>query len=75
MTEEHLGLMVWNLLAADCSAVSSAVTRLVPTTRRNSFDFPPVEREPAYGIVDAIRPIAGRHNVSVARIALAWLLH
>jgi aryl-alcohol dehydrogenase-like predicted oxidoreductase len=29
----------------------------------------------AYDVVDAIRPIAERHGVSVARAALAWLLH
>jgi aryl-alcohol dehydrogenase-like predicted oxidoreductase len=43
--------------------------------RRTRFDFPPVEREHAYDVVDAIGPIAERHGVSVARVALAWLLH
>lgn len=39
------------------------------------LDFPPVDREHAFDIVDAIKPIAEAHRVSVARIALAWLLH
>ena len=43
--------------------------------RRTRFDFPPVEREHAYNVVDTIRPISERHGVSVARVALAWLLH
>jgi hypothetical protein len=43
--------------------------------RRTSFDFPPVDRDDAFTIVDALRPIASRHVVSVARVALAWLLH
>ena len=43
--------------------------------RRTRFDFPPVEREHAYDVVEAILPIAERHGVSVARVALAWLLH
>jgi aryl-alcohol dehydrogenase-like predicted oxidoreductase len=42
--------------------------------RRTTFDFPPVDKERAFTIVDAMRPIAARHEVSVARVALAWLL-
>jgi aryl-alcohol dehydrogenase-like predicted oxidoreductase len=43
--------------------------------RRLVLDFPPVDKEHALDIVDAIRPIAEAHGASVARIALAWLLH
>ena len=39
------------------------------------LDFPPVDREHALDVVDAIKPIAEAHGVSVARVALAWLLH
>jgi aryl-alcohol dehydrogenase-like predicted oxidoreductase len=39
-----------------------------------AFDFPPVERQHTFDVVDAIRPIAERNNVSIARVALAWLL-
>ena len=42
--------------------------------RRTSFDFPPVDRERAFSVVDAMRPIAEAHDCSVARIAQAWLL-
>jgi len=42
--------------------------------RRVAFDFPPVEREHAYDIVEAMEPVARAHEVSVAQIALAWLL-
>jgi aryl-alcohol dehydrogenase-like predicted oxidoreductase len=42
--------------------------------RRAAFDFPPVNKERGFDIIDAIRPIAERHNASVARVALAWLL-
>ena len=38
------------------------------------FDFPPVDKDKAYDIIDAIGPIAERHGVSIARVALAWLL-
>ena len=41
---------------------------------RTSFDFPPVDRERAFSVVDAMRQIAEAHDCSVARIAQAWLL-
>jgi aryl-alcohol dehydrogenase-like predicted oxidoreductase len=43
--------------------------------RRLEFDFPPVEKERAFDCVDAMRTIAESKGVSVAQIALAWLLH
>ena len=43
-------------------------------SRRTTFDFPPVDKERAYDIVDAMAPIAKAHGASVARVALAWLL-
>jgi len=42
--------------------------------RRTTFDFPPVDRPRAFRVVEAMRPIAAAHNVSVARVALAWVL-
>src|SRR5206468_3630936 len=43
--------------------------------RRAAFDFPPVDKDRAFKVIDAMRPIAKSHGVSVARIAIAWLLH
>jgi aryl-alcohol dehydrogenase-like predicted oxidoreductase len=43
--------------------------------RRAKFDFPPVDKEKVYRIVDVMADVAAAHDVSVARIALAWLLH
>jgi len=44
-------------------------------SRRAQFDFPPVDKERAWRVIDAMQPIAKAHNVSVARVAIAWLLH
>jgi len=44
-------------------------------SRRVQFDFPPVDKDRAYKVIDAMRPIAKAHAVSVARVAIAWLLH
>jgi aryl-alcohol dehydrogenase-like predicted oxidoreductase len=76
MAEERLGLMVWSPLAGGLLSGKFRRDAAGPNdARRSSFDFPPVERQHAFDVVDAIRPIAERHNVSVARVALAWLLH
>ena len=75
MAAEQLGLMVWSPLAG--GLLSGKFRRDVANpndARRTSFDFPPVDRDHAFTIVDALRPIASQHGVSVARVALAWLL-
>ena len=42
--------------------------------RRTNFDFPPVDKDRAWACVAAMRAIGDAHDVSVARVALAWLL-
>ena len=76
MTSECLSLMVWSPLAG--GLLSGKVDRKSEAekgSRRASFDFPPVDRDRAFDCVDAMRPIAEAHGVSVAQVALAWLLH
>ncbi|MDE2372366.1 MAG: aldo/keto reductase [Burkholderiales bacterium] len=73
---EGLGLMVWSPLAG--GLLSGKFQRDQPGAagdRRTAFDFPPVQRERAFDCIDAMRPIAAARGVSVAQIALAWLLH
>ena len=76
LRSEQVGLMVWSPLAGGLlSGKYSREDEKPEGGRRASFDFPPVDRERAYGCIDAMRPIADAHGVSVAQIALAWLLH
>jgi aryl-alcohol dehydrogenase-like predicted oxidoreductase len=76
ITDQQLGLMVWSPLAGGLLSGKFARQTATPNdARRLVLDFPPVNKEHALDIVDAIRPIAEAHGVSVARIALAWLLH
>lgn len=71
---EGLGLLVWSPLAG--GLLSGKYDRDGHGEgRRASFDFPPVDRNRAFDLVDAMRPMAELRGVSVARIALAWLLH
>ncbi len=77
LRSEGLGLMVWSPLAG--GLLSGKYGREQQQgeqgSRRATFDFPPVDRERAYDSIDAMRPIAEAHGVSVAQVALAWLLH
>lgn len=76
LASEEVGLMVWSPLAG--GFLSGKYTRdneAGADGRRAAFDFPPVDRDRGYGAIDAMRPIAEAHGVSVAQIALAWLLH
>ncbi|SIT41252.1 putative oxidoreductase, aryl-alcohol dehydrogenase like protein [Paraburkholderia ribeironis] len=73
---EGLGLMVWSPLAGGLlSGKYGREQQGEAGSRRTSFDFPPVDRERAYDCIDAMREIASVRQVSVAQIALAWLLH
>ncbi|MDR9366952.1 MAG: aldo/keto reductase [Balneolaceae bacterium] len=42
-------------------------------SRRDEFDFPPIDKEQAYDIVDVMEEIADNHDASVAEVALAWV--
>ncbi|MEJ8821403.1 aldo/keto reductase [Variovorax humicola] len=76
LQSEGVGLMVWSPLAGGLlSGKYGRGQQGEAGSRRTSFDFPPVNRERAWDCVDAMRPIAVAHGVSVAQVALAWLLH
>jgi len=73
--DQGLGVMVWSPLAGGLLTGKFARDGKGPEgARRVAFDFPPVDKDRAFAIVDAMRPIAEAHGASVARVALAWLL-
>ncbi|TXI90694.1 MULTISPECIES: aldo/keto reductase [unclassified Cupriavidus] len=73
---EGLGLMVWSPLAGGLLSGKFGRDRENEAgSRRTTFDFPPVNVERAYNAIDAMRELAQARRVSVAQIALAWLLH
>ncbi len=72
---EKMGLLVWSPLAGGLlSGKFSRDNQTPEDSRRSEFDFPIVNKERAWNVVDVMRPIAEAHNCSPARIALAWLL-
>jgi aryl-alcohol dehydrogenase-like predicted oxidoreductase len=74
--DQRLAILPWSPLAGGLLSGKFSRDKAGPEgARRTTFDFPPVDKERTFTIVDAMRPIAARHEVSVARVALAWLLH
>ena len=75
VADQGLGVMVWSPLAGGFLSGKFARDRRGDNdSRRTVFDFPPVDKERAYDVIDAMAPIAKAHEASVARVALAWLL-
>jgi aryl-alcohol dehydrogenase-like predicted oxidoreductase len=75
LRDQKVGLMVWSPLAGGLLSGKYDRDGKGADGRRANFDFPPVDKDHAFTIVEAMRTIAERHGVSVARVALAWLLH
>jgi aryl-alcohol dehydrogenase-like predicted oxidoreductase len=76
LASEGVGLLVWSPLAG--GLLSGKYSREQPGeegSRRTAFAFPPVEMDRAYTIIDSLKEMANAKNVSVAQLALAWLLH
>ena len=75
LADQRLGLMVWSPLAGGLLSGKFSADGTGPAgARRATFDFPVVDKPRAFRCIDVMRPIAERHQVSVARVALAWLL-
>jgi aryl-alcohol dehydrogenase-like predicted oxidoreductase len=73
--EEQVGFMPWSPLAG--GFLSGKFTRDQTNTggqsRRDSFDFPVIDKEKAYDIIDVLIRLGEGYNVSAAEIALAWV--
>ncbi len=75
LESERTGLLVWSPLAGGLlSGKFSRENQKPADSRRSSFDFPLVDKDRAWRILDVIAPIAKAHNCSAARVSLAWLL-
>ena len=75
LLDQNVGLMVWSPLAG--GLLSGKYSRDAETKegRRVHFDFPPVNKEKAYDIIDVMKSMADKKGITVAQIALSWLLH
>ena len=73
--DQQLAILPWSPLAGGLLSGKFKRDAQGPEgARRATFDFPPVDKERAFNVIDAMRPIADAHDVSIARVAIAWLL-
>jgi len=74
LKDQGLGLLVWSPLAG--GFLSGKFTRDGgdETARRAKFDFPPVDREKGFAILDVLIAVAAAHHATAPQIALAWIL-
>ena len=73
----NIGILVWSPLAGgflsgkyDRNSPASAGTRFA-----DAGQFVPLDKEIGYRVVDVLKEVARRHNVSPSSVALAWLLN
>jgi len=72
--DQNMAIMPWSPLAG--GFLSGKFTRSDATdsdSRRAKFDFPPINKDRAYDIIDVLAEIGKQHGVSVAQVALAWV--
>ncbi|MDX2274240.1 MAG: aldo/keto reductase [Hyphomonadaceae bacterium] len=73
--DQQLAILPWSPLAGGFLSGKYTRDSAPKDARRVAFDFPPVDKEKAYDIIDVMKQIGDARGVSVAQIALAWLLH
>ena len=72
---ENIGIMPWSPLAG--GFLSGKYTRnneIAGDSRRDTFDFPPINKSKAYDLIDLMAEIGKNHNISVASVALNWVV-
>ena len=75
LQDQRTGLLVWSPLAGGLlSGKYSRENQKPENSRRSAFDFPLVDKERTWQILDVLRPIAQSRAVGVATVALAWIL-
>jgi len=72
--DQGLGLLVWSPLAGGFLSGKFTRTGGDEAARRAKFDFPPVDKERGFAILDVLTSIAKAHAATVPQIALAWIL-
>lgn len=75
LADAGMALLAWSPLAGGfLSGKFSRDGAAESGARRAKLNFPPLDATRAYDIVDVLTAMAVRHYVSVARLALAWVL-
>jgi aryl-alcohol dehydrogenase-like predicted oxidoreductase len=75
LLSEDVGLMVWSPLAGGFLSGKFDRDGKTAEGRRVNFDFPPIDKERAFGAIEIMRGIAAEKGCTVPQVAIAWLLH
>lgn len=69
-----LGILVFSPLAS--GFLTGKYTRAGDAEgRRTQWEYPPVDKERGFAILDVLQQLSADRGVSVAQLAVAWLLH
>lgn len=72
--DQNLAVMPWSPLAGGfLGGKYSRKAEKAEGSRRDTFDFPPINKDKTYDIIDVITKVAKDHDVTIAEIALAWI--
>ena len=71
---EGISIMPWSPLAGGfLSGKYTRSNKVAGDSRRDEFDFPPLNKEKAYDIIEIMAKIGKNYNASPARVALSWV--
>jgi aryl-alcohol dehydrogenase-like predicted oxidoreductase len=72
----NIGILVWSPLAGGFLSGKYSRANPAPTGTRfpEAGSFVPFDKETGYRVVEALKEVAGKHDVSPARVALTWVL-
>lgn len=71
--DHNLAIFPWSPLAGGFLTGKFTRNDADSDSRRAKFDFPPIDKDKAYDLVDLMGKIAEEHHASIAQIALAWV--
>jgi aryl-alcohol dehydrogenase-like predicted oxidoreductase len=74
LEDQHIGLMVWSPLAGGMLTGKYKRDGKTGGGRRDAANFPTVDMERTFRVLDVLEPMAEKKQVSVAQLAIAWLL-
>lgn len=75
LQDQKIGMIVWSPLSGGLLTGKYKRDGQKEEGRLKSFPFQPFHEERAYNVLDVLTPMAEQKQVSVAQLALAWLLH
>src|SRR4029078_9735110 len=73
LKDQGLGLLVWSPLAGGFLTGKFSKDGTDASGRRATLDFPPIDKERVFPILDVLRTVAAAHGASPAQVAIAWL--